>query len=167
MSALGSKARFLSPNQISELVWDRESEAAGAPSDSFSEDEGGFEVSQGCHACNWTSKHPEGKCPAVRYQVPLMNWWFFQSGPGQQVQTSSPSQWTRPSGPQRSVVHTFTGDPRGKRDSEALHINEDSSPVSVFCWILQKLLHCCWWRLTDTTTTTLTDLTRDLHPYLT
>jgi hypothetical protein len=29
------RARFLSPNQISKLVWDRESEEAGASSDSI------------------------------------------------------------------------------------------------------------------------------------
>ena len=48
----------------------------------------------------------------------------FQCGSGQ--------QWTRSSGPQRGVVHTFTGGPRGKRNSEAPHINDSSSPLKVF-----------------------------------
>ena len=47
MSALRRKATFLSPNRISELVWDNESDEAGAPSNSTSEDEGGFEEEQG------------------------------------------------------------------------------------------------------------------------
>ena len=47
MSALRRKATFLSPNRISELVWDNESDEAGAPSNSTSEDEGGFEDEQG------------------------------------------------------------------------------------------------------------------------
>ena len=47
MSAPAKTARFLSPNRISELVWDSESEEAGAPSDSFFEDEGGCEDESG------------------------------------------------------------------------------------------------------------------------
>ena len=48
MSVRAKRARFLFPNQmISELVWDSESEEAGAPSDSFSEDKGGFEDKPG------------------------------------------------------------------------------------------------------------------------
>ena len=55
-------------------------------------------------------------------------WEVFQSGSGQQVQTPS----LLPSGPHRSVVHTFTGGPRGKREGEAPHINEGYNPLSVF-----------------------------------
>jgi len=47
MSAPAKRARFLSPNWISELVWDSKSDEAGAPSDSRCEDEGGFEVEPG------------------------------------------------------------------------------------------------------------------------
>ena len=32
----------------------------------------------------------------------------------------------------RGVVHTFTGGPRGKRNSEVPHLNDSSSPLSVF-----------------------------------
>jgi hypothetical protein len=38
MSAPVKRVRFLSPNRVSELVWDNESDEAGAPSDSMSED---------------------------------------------------------------------------------------------------------------------------------
>jgi len=41
-------------------------------------------------------------------------------------------QWTRPSCPQSSVAHTYKGGPRGKKDNEASHINDDSSPLNVF-----------------------------------
>ena len=47
MSAPAKTARSLSPNQISELGLDSESEEARAPSNSFSEDEGGFEEEPG------------------------------------------------------------------------------------------------------------------------
>jgi len=40
-------ARFLCPNWISDLVGDRERYEAGAPSDSSSEEEGGFEYEPG------------------------------------------------------------------------------------------------------------------------
>jgi hypothetical protein len=36
------KPKCLSPNQISELVWDNKSDKAWSPSDSSSEDKGGF-----------------------------------------------------------------------------------------------------------------------------
>jgi hypothetical protein len=34
--------------------------------------------------------------------------------------------------PLRGVAHTFTGDPRGKRNSEASHLDDSSTPLSVF-----------------------------------
>lgn len=40
-------AKFLPPNQISELVWYSKSGKAGAPSDSSSEDKGSFEGKAG------------------------------------------------------------------------------------------------------------------------
>ena len=43
MSAPAQRARFLSPNHMSELVWDSESDEEGALSDSNSEEEGHFE----------------------------------------------------------------------------------------------------------------------------
>lgn len=40
--------------------------------------------------------------------------------------------WTLPSCPQERVVHTFTGGPCGRKDVEAPHITEGSTPLSVF-----------------------------------
>ena len=75
MSPPANRARFLSPNQVSELVCDSESEEAGAPSDSFPEDKGGFE-----DACNRTTQHPVVKRPVHYSQVPLMKRKFFREG---------------------------------------------------------------------------------------
>jgi len=47
MCAQTKIAKFLSSNQISELVWDSRSDKAGAPSNSSSEGEGGFEDKPG------------------------------------------------------------------------------------------------------------------------
>ena len=55
-----------------------------------------------------------------------------ESGPGVQTQQPVTLQWTCPSCPQGSVAHTYTGGPRGKKDSEASHINDGSSPLSIF-----------------------------------
>ena len=55
-------------------------------------------------------------------------------------QSGSDQQWTRPSGPQRGVVHTFTGSPRGKGDSEAPHLNDNSSPLSVFLMYFAEII---------------------------
>jgi hypothetical protein len=56
----------------------------------------------------------------------------FNSGSGQ--------QWTRTSGPQRCVVHTFTGGPKGERNSEATHINDSSSPLTVFLLYFAEII---------------------------
>ena len=100
MSAPTKTARFLSLNQISVLVLDSESNDAGAPSDNISEDEGGFQDKPGV-------SHLQPDCLTSSGQVSSSSFSssaydeeeVFQSGSGQQVQTSSPSQWTRPSGP--------------------------------------------------------------------
>ena len=47
MSGSSKKRRFLSPDGISELVWNSESEDTEASSDSTSEDEGGFQDEPG------------------------------------------------------------------------------------------------------------------------
>jgi hypothetical protein len=132
MSALRRKATLLSPNRRSELVWDSESDEAGAPSSSTSEDEGGFEDEP-------VVSHVQPDLPSSSGQVSSSSLSSasdkeedVQSGPGQQIQTLSPSQCTRPSGPHRGVVHTFTGSSSGKRDCEAPHINDGYSPLNVF-----------------------------------
>jgi len=126
---VSKKRRFLSQNRISELVWDSESEDAATSSDSTSEDEGDFQDKPGV-------SHLQPDCPTSSGQASSSSMSTsvsdgFQSGSGQ--------QWTQPCGPQRCVVHTFTGGPRGKRNSEAPHINDSSSPLRVSCCILRKL----------------------------
>jgi hypothetical protein len=162
MSAPARNARFLSPNRISELVWDSENEEAGAQSDSSSEEEESFEDEPGVSRLQPNRPTSSGQAVSSSLSSASDEDEVFQSGQGQQVQTPSPSQWTRPSGPQRSVVNTFTGNSRGKRESEAPQINEGSSPLSVFLLYFAEIINCSWWNLTDTTT--LTDLTKDLHP---
>ena len=56
------RARLLSPNWISDLVGDRERYKAGAPSNSSSEEEDGFEYESGV-------SHLQLDCPTSRSQV--------------------------------------------------------------------------------------------------
>jgi hypothetical protein len=46
--------------------------------------------------------------------------------------TKATLRWTLPSRPGSSIVHNYTGGPRGKKDSEAPHVNDSFSPLSVF-----------------------------------
>jgi hypothetical protein len=130
MSGGSRKRRFLSPNRISELVWDSESEESAASSDTTSEDEGGFEDEPG--VSHLQPDLPTSSGQASSSSISTSASAGFQSGSGQ--------QWTRPSGPQRGVVHTFTGGPRGKRSSEAPHINVSSSPLSVFLLYFAEII---------------------------
>ena len=59
-----------------------------------------------------------------------------ESEPGEQTQQAVTLQWTRPSCPQSSVAHTYTGGPREK-NNEASHINDGSSPLSVFLYFVE------------------------------
>jgi hypothetical protein len=63
-----------------------------------------------------------------------------ESGPGEQIQQAVTLQWTTPSCPQSSVAHTYTGGPRGKEDNEASHINDGSSPLSVFLLYFAEII---------------------------
>ena len=96
MSATGRKARFLSLNRISELVCDSESEEAGAPSDSFSEDEGGFEDELGV-----SQLHPV--LPTSSVQTSSSS---FSSSASDEEEVFS--EWARPTGPNTVPVTVDT-----------------------------------------------------------
>src|SRR5215510_12576011 len=125
MSGGSQKRRFLSPSRISELVWDSESEESAASSDSTSDEEGGFQDEPGV-------SHLQPDRPTSSGQA--------SSSASDGIQTGSGQQWTRPSAPQRSVAHTFTGNPRGKRSSEASHLDDSSSPLSVFLLYFAEII---------------------------
>jgi len=63
-----------------------------------------------------------------------------ESGPGERTEQAITLQWTCPSCPQSSIVHTYTGDPRGKKDNETSHINDGSSPCSVFLLYFAEII---------------------------
>ena len=98
------------------------------------------EVWQGCHILNLASGKQVVTSPAVQFRpVPLTKRLSF-SGPGVQTQQPVTLLWTRPSSPQSSVAHTYKGGPRGKTDNEASHINDGSSPLSVFLLYFAEII---------------------------
>jgi len=110
------RAAFLSLNRISGLG--QRVTKQGPRATAALRTRGVLKTSQGCHTCNRTDQRPEVTCPAVRFLQLLL----MRSGPGQLAQTPSTSQWIRPSGPHRSVVHAFREGPRGQKGNEAPHI---------------------------------------------
>jgi len=126
-----SKKQRLSPSQISELVWDSGSdEETAASSDTISEDEGGFEGEPGL-------SHLQPDRPTSSGQTSSSS---MSTSASDGIQNGSGQQWIRPFGPQSGVVHTFTGGPRGKRNSEAPDINASSSPLSVFLLYFEEII---------------------------
>ena len=114
MRAPAKRARFLYPNRISELVWDSESNEAGPLATASLRTR---EVLKTPRGVTPATRPPNIQCSSVQQFVLVKClWWrgLFQSRSEQQVQTPSPSQWTRPSVSQSSVVHTFTEAPGGK-----------------------------------------------------
>ena len=94
-----------------------------------------LKTSQGCHTCNQTTQHQEVKRPVVRFlQVPLMKRKFFRVG---QVNRSKLHPLPSGHGPlaylpiENSSTCLYRGS-RQKKDNEAPHINDGSSPLSVF-----------------------------------
>ena len=63
-----------------------------------------------------------------------------ENGPDEQTQQPITLQWTCPSCPQSSVAHTYTRGPRGKKDNEASHINDGSSPLGVFLLYFAEII---------------------------
>ena len=91
------KRRFLSPDRISELVWDSGSEDTAASSDSTSEDEGGFQDKPG--VSHLQPDHPTSSGQASSSSISTSASDGFQSG--------SRQQWTWPS--ERCSTHLYRG----------------------------------------------------------
>jgi len=130
MSGAPKTRWFLSSDGISELVWNSESEDTETSSDSMSEDEGVFQDEPGVSHLQPDRPTSSGQASSSSISTSASD--GFQSGSGQ--------QWTRSSGPQRGVVHTFTEGPRRKRNTEALHINDSSSPLSIFLLYFAEII---------------------------
>ena len=132
MSRPSKKPRLLQPREISELIVDTDSDKARVSSD-VSSVQGGSEsvprLSQPQSYRQTASCHDSSSSISSSASDEED---AGESGPGEQTQKPVTLQWTPPSCPQSSVAHTYIGGPRGKEDNEASHINDGSSPLSVF-----------------------------------
>ena len=147
MSAPTNRVKFLSQDDICELFWNSESEEeVGASSDSSSypsssEDEGGFEDKPGVsHLQPDRATSIGNTSSSVIFASAADKEEVVESGQCQQVQMSSTSGWTRPSSPRTSVVQTYKGGIRGKKNNEAPHINDGSNPLSVFLLYFAEII---------------------------
>jgi hypothetical protein len=112
------------------MVWDSESEEPAASSDSKYEKEGGSQNEPGV-------SHLQPDYPTSSGQASSS---LMSTSASDGFQSGSSQQWTWPSGPQRGVVPTFTESPGRKRNSEAPHINDSSSPLNVFLLYFAKII---------------------------
>ena len=116
MSGRSKRPRLLRPNKVSELIVDTDSVEARMSRD-FSSVNGGSESMPGVSQPQPYSQTVMS--PAVQFQpVPLMRD-AADSGPDKQIQQLVTLQLTQPSCPHSSVVHIYTGGPRGKKGNEA------------------------------------------------
>ena len=126
---------MLQPREISELIFYTDSDEARASSDFSSVEgdvssvEGGSESVPGLsqpHPYSQTASCQESSRSISSNAADEED--AGENGPGEQTQQPVTLQWTRPSCPQGNVAHT----PRGTKVNEASHINDGSSPLSIF-----------------------------------
>jgi len=125
MSQPSKRPRLLQPREISELIVDTDSDQARVSSD-VSSVEGGYESVPGVSQPQ--PYHQTASCHESSSSISSSA--FDEENAGESGPVTL--QWKRPSCTQSSVAHTYTGGPRGKKDNEASHINDGSSPFSVF-----------------------------------
>ena len=117
---------LLQPSEISELTVDTDSESS-----KVSSVEGGTESVPGLSPQPYHQTASSHKSSRSILSSASDEKDVSEGGPGEQIQQVVILQWTSPSCPHSSVVHTYTEGPRGK-DNEASHINDGSSPLSIF-----------------------------------
>jgi len=140
MSRPCKRPRLLQPGEISELVFGTDSDESRLSSD-MSSVEGGFESVSGLSqpqpyrqkASSHESSSSVSSSASDKEDA-------GENGPGEQTQQPITLQWTHPSFPRSSVAHTYRGGPRGKKDNEASHINDGSSPLSVFLLYFAEII---------------------------
>src|SRR5215510_15378388 len=132
ISQPSKRPRYLQSSEVAELFVDTDSGDATISSDASSDEGGPVAVPGVSHTQPYrqTARSPQSSSSISSSASDEDE--AVESGPGKQFQKAVTLQWTRPSCPQSSVAHTYTGGPRRKKDNEASHINDGSSQLSVF-----------------------------------
>jgi len=140
MSQPSKRRRFIQSSEIAELILDTDSGDATLSSDSSSV-EGGLEGVPGVShtqpyrqtACSPKSSSSISSSASDEDEA-------VEIGPGELTRQAVTLQWSRPSCPQSSLAHTYKGGPRGKKENEASHINDGSSPLNVFLFYFAVII---------------------------
>jgi len=140
MSQPNKRRRFLQSSEIAELFLDTDSGDATVSSDASSVEGGPEGVPGVSHTQPYhhTASSPKSSSSILSSASDEDK--AVEIGPGEQTQQALTLQWTCPSCPQSSVAHTHNGGPRGKKDNEASHINDDSSPLNVFLLYFAEII---------------------------
>jgi hypothetical protein len=131
---------LLRPSEISEPIVDTDSDGASvsiyvSSIEGGSDSVPGLSQPQPCHQTASSHKSSSLISSSASDKEDAV-----ESGPGERIQQAVTLQWTHPSCPQSSVAHTFTGAPRGKKNNEVSHINDGSSPLSVFLLYFAEII---------------------------
>src|SRR5215510_7965629 len=140
MSQPSKRPRYLQSSEIAELFLGTDSGDETKSSDASSDEGGRVGVPGVSHTQPYcqTARSPQSNSSISSSSSDEDE--AVESGPGKQIPKAVTLQWARPSCPQSSVAHTYTGGPRGKKDNEASHINDGSSPLSVFLLYFAEII---------------------------
>lgn len=145
------RVRLLKPLQSSKLFMDSDSDSEESDHVTFNmEEEGGCKnVESGLLLQQGRAPSQSGHTACSSIDVPHSPCSSSSSAEDDLGQIRSDLQtpqepttlrWTLPSCPQERVVHTFTGGPCGRKDVEAPHVTESSTPLSVFLLYFAEII---------------------------
>ena len=145
------RVRLLKPLQSSKLFMDSDSDSEESDHVTFNmEEEGGCKnVESGLLLQQGHAPSQSGHTACSSIDVPHSPCSSSSSAEDDLGQIRSDLQtpqepttlrWTLPSCPQERVVHTFTGGPCGRKDVEAPHVTESSTPLSVFLLYFAEII---------------------------
>ena len=140
MSQPSKRRRFLQSSEIAELFLDTDSGDETVSSDASSVEGVPEGVPGVSHTQPYRQTASSPKSSSSTSSSASDEDEALENEPGEQMQQAVALQWTRPSCPQSSAAHRYTGDPRGKKNNEASHINNGSSPLSVFLQYFAEII---------------------------
>ena len=140
MSQPSKRRRFLQSSEIAELFLDTDSGDATLSRDAISVEQGTEVVPGVSHTQPYRQTASSPKSSSSISSSASDEDEAVESGPGEQTQQAVTLQWTRPSCPQSSVAHTITGGLTGKKDNDASHVNDGSSPLNVFLLYFAEII---------------------------
>jgi hypothetical protein len=147
------KVKLLKPEQIPEVILDTDNDESEDDSNETADGEEDYEFDESDQLLQHKqapsqSSYKGGSSAATATETPhspsphdVSEDEEEEKKPDQQtVQQEASSWWTLTSRPGKSRVHNYTGGPRGKKSNEVLHINDSSSPLSIFLLFFTEVI---------------------------